>query len=205
MFVRTYLDTWKEIRGTALASVILAWTLFYLIVGGIAILILPDYKELLEISATQTSALLVIMGISIGLGDFVAGRLSGHGIRPGLIPLGGVATTLLFFWLGVMPLDFWLVCASLSVTGFAAGFVMVPLQTMTQHLSPADERGQVLGLWNCLSFVGIIIGNLMFLVARRAGVPSNRVFILCGILGLVFVALYYMRWRKPFIKAVGNV
>lgn len=204
MFLRTYLDSWKEIRGTALASVILAWTFFYLIVGGIAILILPDYKELLEISATKTSVLLVIMGMSIGLGDFVAGRLSGHGIRPGLIPLGGFATTVLFFWLGVMPLDFWLVCVSLSITGFAAGFVMVPLQTMTQQLSQADERGQVLGLWNCLSFVGIIIGNLMFLVVRRMGVASNHVFILCGVLGLVFVALYYLRWRKPFIKAVGN-
>ncbi|MGI9518893.1 MAG: MFS transporter [Pirellulaceae bacterium] len=201
-FTRMYIETWRDIRGSAVASVIIAWSFFYMIVGGVALLILPDYKDLLGISATQTSLLFALMGISIGVGDFVAGRVSGHGIRPELIPLGGVSTTLLFFVLAFLPLQFWVVLVALSATGFMAGFVMVPLQTMTQELSSDSDRGQVLGLWNCMSFVGIIIGNVLFLAVRIMGMPSNKVFIICGLLGVIFVGLYYSRWKRMFAEAV---
>jgi sugar phosphate permease len=147
---------------------------------------------------------MAILGISIGVGDFVAGRVSGGHVRPGLIPLGAVATTILFFWLAWMPLNFWLVSVSLSLTGFMAGFVMVPLQTMTQQLSADEERGQVLGLWNCLSFVGIILGNLLFLVVKLSGVSSNHAFVVCGILGLLFLAFYYGRWQSMFFRATNR-
>ncbi len=203
-FFRVYSETWRDIRGTALASVIIAWSFFYLIVGGIAMLILPDYKALLGISAAQTAVLFAVLGISIGVGDFVAGRVSGHGIRPGLIPFGAIGTTIMFFLLAFLPLTFGVVCAGLSLTGFLAGFVMVPLQTMTQKFSSDNERGQALGLWNCLSFVGIILGNLVFLAFRLMGMPSNKVFIVCGIFGLIFLALYYVKWQALFQRAVDT-
>lgn len=201
-FFKPYLDTWRGIRGSVVATVIVAWSFFYLIVGGIAILILPDYKSLLDISAGQTSILMVILGISTGLGDFVAGRVSGLRIRPQLIAVGGIGTTVMFFVLAVVPLNFVLIAVCLSLTGFLAGFAMVPLQTMTQRFSVVEQRGQVLGLWNCLSFVGVIIGNFLFLGIKYTGLPSNRVFAACGILGLVFVALYFTTWRKTFARGL---
>ncbi len=201
-FFKSYFDTWKDIAGTPVASVIVAWSWFYLIVGGIAILILPDYRSLLNISATKTALLMALLGVSIGIGDFAAGRASGHRIRPGLIPLGGIGTTLLFFLLAFIPLNFALVSGTLAVTGFLAGFVMVPLQTMTQQFSAAEERGQVLGLWNCLSFVGIILGNLVFLACKALGMPSHRVFLVCGLLGCLFLLRYFTTWRAIFLQAV---
>lgn len=199
---RMYLDTWREISGTALSHVVIAWSCFYFIVGGVAILILPDYKTLLEITATQTAGLMAILGISIGVGDFVAGRVSGHSVRIGLIPIGAVGTTLMYFVLGVIPLYFPLVAVCLSVTGFLAGFFMVPLQTMTQTLSTEEQRGRVLGLWSCLSFVAIILGNVLFLIVRRIGVPSHRVFLVCGLLGLICTAVYYLKWQAIFERAL---
>ncbi len=204
-FFRTYIATWRDIAGSPVAAVIIAWSWFYLIVGGIAILILPDYRLLLNISATKTALLMALLGVSIGVGDFVAGRASGHRIRPELIPVGAIGTTVLFFLLAVIPLDFNLVCASLAMAGFLAGFVMVPLQTMTQQFSAADERGQVLGLWNCLSFVGIIVGNLIFLAFKSMGMPSNHVFFVCGVLGLIFVAMYYATWRTIFLRPLPSM
>ncbi len=201
-FIRTYLDTWNSIKGTALASAIVSWSLFYLIVGGVAILILPDYKELLKISATKASLLMAVLGVAIGVGDFVAGRISGHGVRTSLIPIGAIPVTVMFFMLAFLPLEFYTVAIGLSATGFLAGFVMVPLQTMTQYLSPDDELGKVLGLWNCLSFVGIIVGNLMFLGLKQFDIPSHRVFILCGILSGVFVLLHFVRWKQIFDTAL---
>ncbi len=205
LLFRTYLETWRDIRGTPLVPVIVAWSFFYLIVGGIAILVLPDYKDLLGISATMTAMLLAVLGISIGVGDYAAGRLSGHRIRPGLIPIGAVGTTVMFVVTALIPLNFYLVLACLSLAGFLAGFVMVPLQTMTQQFSSTEERGRVLGLWNCLSFVGIIIGNLLFLIVKRMGVPSNYVFLVCGALGGAFTLWYFLRWRSVFARAVDEI
>lgn len=197
-----YLETWREISGTALADVVIAWSCFYFIVGGVALLILPDYKTSLEITATQTAGLMAILGISIGVGDFIAGRLSGLEIRPSLISVGAVGTTLMYFVLGVIPLNFPLVAICLAATGFLAGFFMVPLQTMTQTLSSEEQRGRVLGLWSCLSFVAIILGNVLFLLIKRTGMPSHRVFLVCGILGLFCTAMYYIRWQPIFEQAV---
>ncbi len=201
---RPYLNTWREISGTPLAHVMMAWSYFYFIVGGVAMLILPDYKSLLQISATQASILMAILGIAIGVGDFVAGRVSGHAVRPGLIPIGAIGTTVMYFVLGVIPLNFGLVAVCLAVTGFLAGFYMVPLQTMTQTLSTEEQRGRVLGLWSCLSFVSIILGNVLFLIIKQTGVESHRVFLVCGILGVICVAWYYLQWRAIFEAAATS-
>lgn len=198
----TYLETWREISGTALADVMIAWSCFYLIVGGVALLILPDYKALLEITATQTAGLMAVLGVAIGVGDFIAGRLSGLEVRPSLIPIGAVGTTVMYFVLGVIPLNFSLVALCLAVTGFLAGFFMVPLQTMTQTLSSEEQRGRVLGLWSCLSFVAIILGNILFVILKRIGMPSHRVFMVCGVLGLFCTASYYLKWRLVFEQAL---
>jgi MFS family permease len=203
-FFRTYFETWREISGTALAHVIIAWSCFYFIVGGVAILILPDYKELLGINATKSAGLMAILGIAIGVGDFVAGRVSGNAVRTGLIPIGAIGTTLMYFVLGAIPLDFTLVAVCLALTGFMAGFFMVPLQTMTQTLSTEGQRGRVLGLWTCLSFVAIIAGNILFLLVKQTGVPSHRVFLVCGVLGLMCTVMYYWKWRPIFEKAVRD-
>ncbi len=200
---RPYFDTWREISGTPLAHVMIAWSYFYFVVAGLAMLILPDYKSLLNVSATQASILMVILGVAIGVGDFIAGRVSGHAVRPGLIPIGAIGTTVMYFVLGVIPLHFTLVAVCLAITGFLAGFYMVPLQTMTQTLSTEEQRGRVLGLWSCLSFVSIILGNVLFLVVKQTGMPSHRVFLVCGVLGVICVAWYYLQWRAIFEAAVA--
>lgn len=202
LLFRTYLETWCEISGTALAHVIIAWSCFYFIVGGVAMLILPDYKTLLEITATHTAGLMALLGVSIGAGDFVAGRASGRAVRPSLIPVGAMGTTVMYFILGVIPLNFPLVATCLALTGFLAGFFMVPLQTMTQTLSTEEQRGRVLGLWTCLSFVAIILGNVLFLIVKQTGLPSHRVFLVCGVLGLMCTGMYYFKWQSIFERAL---
>ena len=197
-----YVRTWQATRGTALRSVLVAWTLFYMIIGGIAVLILPDYKEILEITYLQTSLLMALLGISIGVGDYAAGALSGHQIKPSLILYGIVATTVAFLALGIAPPSFAVVTGLLAAGGFMCGFVMVPLQTMVQHLAADGDRGQVLGLWNCLSFVGVIAGNVVFIGIKNTGLASDRVFLVCGGFTLLFTLLYLWRWGKQFRESL---
>jgi MFS family permease len=200
----SYISTWHALSGTTLKSVILVWSFFYLVVAGIAILIIADYKELLEISATKTALLMALLGISTGIGDYVAGRISGHRIRPALIPLGAIGTTIPFLLLGLIPNSFIAVTALLAAGGFMAGFVMVPLQTMIQQLAGKEKRGQILGLWNCLSFVGIILGNFFFIGLKQLGVQSNKIFIVCAILTFFLLIAYELRLKNQFTAAVRD-
>lgn len=222
-FFADYFQTWHQLkgdRGTALKFALIGYTFFYMVIGGIAVLILPDYKDLLNISYTWTSVLLAILGISTGIGDFAAGRVSKQGIRPGLINFGALATTAAFLGLGLIPISFYsepaafyLVALLLAAGGFTAGFVIVPLQTMVQYLSEDDARGQVLGLWCCLSFVGVIVGNLLFLLVRNldivtggrlSAMPPEKVFLICAVFTIVLQWLYTARWRKAFTKVIPN-
>lgn len=199
-----YVTTWKRTRGTALRAVLVAWTLFYMIIGGIAVLILPDYKQILDISYLQASMLMALLGISIGVGDYVAGALSGHQIRPGLILYGIVANTVSYLALGLAPPSFMVVTGLLVAGGFMCGFVMVPLQTMVQHLADDEDRGQVLGLWNCLSFVGVVAGNVVFLGVKQLDIRSDRVFLVCAGFTLLFTLLYQWRWAEQFRASIAT-
>ncbi len=200
----SYVQTWRSTRGTPLRSVLVAWTLFYMIIGGIAVLILPDYKEILGISYLQASLLMALLGISIGVGDYAAGTASGHQIRPELIFYGILSNTAAYLVLGLAPPSFALVTCLLIAGGFMCGFVMVPLQTMVQHLAQDADRGQVLGLWNCLSFVGVIAGNVVFLGVKMLEIRSDRVFLVCAGFTLLFTILYQIRWSRQFQESVRD-
>ena len=206
VFFRAYRETWQDIRGTPLGTVVIAWSYFYMIVAGLAILIPADFADLLDISRSRATPLLLCLAVSLGIGDYTAGRLSGHRIRPGMIPVGAIGTTVMLFALGAIPLNYYLIGICLSAAGFMAGFIMVPLQTMTQQLSSEDQRGGVLGLWNCGSFVGIVIGNVIFLVvkSKHVNMASNHVFYICGGLGVILVILLYTGWQKQFEEAVNE-
>ncbi|MEP4078244.1 MFS transporter [Haloferula sp.] len=193
-----YWSALKEMANSHLLLVATAWASFYMI-GMLAILILPDYRDLLQVSPTKASVLLGILGISIGVGSVSAGLISGKHIEPRLIPLGAVGMTLFFTLLGLTPLKFGLVAALLAGAGIFAGFYIVPLQALLQHLSPDDERGRFLGTANALSFVASSIGSLVFLLARsRFQMDSNHVFLICA--GLAFIGSGFLIWRlKPVI------
>jgi acyl-[acyl-carrier-protein]-phospholipid O-acyltransferase/long-chain-fatty-acid--[acyl-carrier-protein] ligase len=190
---RPYIQAIKEMSQSSLLLVALAWSFFYLL-GMMTLLVLADYSELLEITSEKGNNLLGVLGITIGLGSVVAGLVSGKHIEPRLIPVGAAGMTLFFIFLGVIPPDFWEVAALLGGAGFFAGFYIVPLQSLLQHLSPAGERGRFLGTANALSFVFSSIGAVLVLVFRESlEVPANQVFL--AISGLSIAGTGVLLWR----------
>ena len=201
-----YYKTWRHFRGTTAMSALIAYSFFYMIIVGIAAMIMPDYKDILGISATATSMLFVILAVFMGVGDYVAGVVSGHRIRPELVTYGNLLTAAAFLALGFAPANFLLVAVLLGLGGFMCGFVLVPLQTMIQYFSGDEQRGQVLGFWNCLVFSGVIVGNLFFFSLRNyLDVSPEHVWIVCSVLTIVFQVLYSLLWRKSFVEALAGV
>ena len=200
----TYIETIKEMSKTRLLMVMMAWGYFYLL-AGIALLIVPEYTEIMDITRKNTSVLMGVLGIAIGLGCGVAGFISGHRIMPRLIPLGALGLIVFFFLLAfVTPpvlgmkasydevlfssVSFFIFCA-----GFSAGFYIVPLQALLQSLSPEGERGRFLGTANGVSFMFLTLASLVVLVLgpAYAGV-EYKMFYFCS--GLMLVGAIYFLW-----------
>ncbi len=200
----TYIETIKEMSKTRLLMVMMAWGYFYLL-AGIALLIVPEYTEIMDITRKNASVLMGVLGIAIGLGCGVAGFISGHRIMPRLIPLGALGLIVFFFLLAfVTPpvlgmkakyyevlfssVSFFILCA-----GFSAGFYIVPLQALLQSLSPDGERGRFLGTANGVSFMFLTLASLVVLVLGRAyaGV-EYKMFYFCS--GLMLVGAIYFLW-----------
>jgi MFS family permease len=107
-----------------------------------------------------------VMGVATGVGSAAAGFISGSHIRPRLVPLGALGMLIFFILLGTAPANFRIVAAYILGAGFFAGFYIIPLQALLQHLSPADERGRFLGTSNGISFAFLALASLVYWVIR---------------------------------------
>ena len=182
---KTYYESLAVMSKGPLLAVVMAWAAFYMI-AMIALLILPEYQSILKISFTETSYLLGILGIGIGLGSVVTGWLSGNQIRPWLIPVGAGGMCVCFLLLGLVPPKFLFVLLLILSAGFFAGFYIVPLQALIQLLSPDDERGRIIGTAGAISFCFSSLGPVVFWVAtNRMGMAPNRVFLICAAMAIV--------------------
>ena len=218
----TYISSLKEIAGTPLLMVMLAWGYFYLL-AGLALLIIPEYTVVLQsynVSRLEVSMLLVVLGVAIGAGSVTAGLISGHAIRPRLIPLGAAGLTLFFLLLGCVPptlpdLDPMLRVLLSPISGFifgagvSAGFYIIPLQALLQRLSPDDERGRLLGTANGVSFSFLLLASILYWIIRpcfgtTAGQQHpERIFVISAVLMVVGTAFFTWRMKArgfSFVK-----
>jgi len=201
-FFRAYLSAIRDMSRGPVLLVALAWAFFYL-VGMLALLILPEYKGILQIDFEKTSRLLGLLGLAIGVGSVACGWASAGRIRPLFVGAGGAVMTVCFIALGLIGPSFTQVAILLVVAGAGAGFYIVPLQALMQKLAPEDERGRFLGAANGMSFVASSISAAIYwLCAGPLGMPPNRVFLvaagLCGV--FIPLLLYAARGARHAMK-----
>ncbi len=193
---RLYFRTLKEMAKSPLLVVALAWSGFYMI-GMMALLIIPEYKDILGISYTQSSYFLGILGVAIASGSVTTGVVSGSQIRPWLIPLGAVGMTFSFLMLGSLTPSYLNVSIFIFLAGFSAGFYIVPLQALMQRLASDEKRGRILGTANALSFVFTSVGSVIFWLAKTPlGMAPNRIHLICGTLAFVGTVVGIMQVKR---------
>jgi len=210
-----YSSAIRKMAESPLLLIALADGYFYFL-AGLALLILPEYTIVLQawnVSRAEVSLLLGILGIAIGLGSAVAGFISGHAIRPVLIPIGAAGLSLFFFLLGTVPptipddLPLWwspalrIVLSSHSLlilgAGFSSGFYIIPLQSLLQHRSPAAERGRFLGTASAISFMFLTLAAIIYPVIRPAfGQHPEKIFLVCCGLILAGMVMFMLRLRS---------
>ncbi len=154
-------------------------------------------KLTLKLSDVETGYATLPIAVGIGLGCFLAARLSKGGIELGLVPIGalGMFASCLGVYatsMGGTP-DPLLVPLSMGAVGFFAGFFCVPLQAYIVDTPNPDVRGGVWAAQNFVTAFGMVVGSLMLsLLTDTLGRKPGEVFLTGGIIMLtagVFVCV----------------
>ena len=156
----------------AFALVGIAYFTFMLVYMRAAVYMLgesriPRWNEL------ETSAIVGMTALGIGLGSPMAGYLSGKKVELGLIPLGGIGMfvcicTAALFLNHVATL---IVC--IVLIGMFTGFYLVPMFTQLQHRAPKESKGEVIATSNFVNVVGAILASLLFFLLVQAAERTN--------------------------------
>jgi acyl-[acyl-carrier-protein]-phospholipid O-acyltransferase/long-chain-fatty-acid--[acyl-carrier-protein] ligase len=189
---RLALNPWSEIgRGVVrlwpdrtLWMTVMGLSFFWFLGALLQLALVPFGREVLQVGSAAASRLYTPLAVGIAAGSLLAGRLSGHKVELGLVPLGA-------FGLGLFSLVFasastYLGAAvALIALGFAGGFFAVPLNALTQQRPQDDEKGRVLATNNFLNTVGILLASVVLMLADRAAVPTDRLLMIAGVFTLI--------------------
>ncbi len=182
---KTYVETGKEMCGSLLMRVAIAWAFFYLL-ATIVLLLVTELGSVLKVDDTRVSYLLASIGISVGFGSLIAGFLSRGKIRVILSKYAALGMAFAMFGIVLATVSYWSTLAYLTLLGLCAGLYAVPLQSLMQMLPTPAHRGRVLATSNAISFLFMAIGSLLFWLVRPwFGSNPYYIFVVCGVIAVI--------------------
>src|SRR5262249_25250948 len=126
---------------------------YFLFMGAYTQLnIIPFTLQSLHLSEVHGGYLFLMTAIGIGIGSYLAWKVSGKEVELGFVTLSVIGVALCFFGLYLFQFHFFIVVPLLILLGFCGGFYIVPIDAFIQVASPDKDRGQNVATGNFLSF-----------------------------------------------------
>jgi acyl-[acyl-carrier-protein]-phospholipid O-acyltransferase/long-chain-fatty-acid--[acyl-carrier-protein] ligase len=136
-------------------------------------------QHALKIGEVATTGLLAGAGIAMGLGSFLAGKLSRKKVELGLAPWGLLGLTAFMLDLALFGAGSWVRAAlDLAALSLSAGLFYIPLNSYIQQQSPPEARGRILGASNFISYGAILLSaGMYFALTAWAGLSPSGIFL----------------------------
>jgi acyl-[acyl-carrier-protein]-phospholipid O-acyltransferase/long-chain-fatty-acid--[acyl-carrier-protein] ligase len=133
---------------------------YFWFVGAIFQMNLLIYgKTLMGVSETVASYFQIVVALGIGLGSFLAGRLSRKQVELGLVPLGALGLVLFCIDLAFSFRSTPRTLIDLLLLGMSGGCFAVPLQAFIQHRAPKENLGKIVATGNILSCGAVLLAS----------------------------------------------
>src|ERR1035437_3709431 len=146
-------------------------------------------KDVLRADDNGVSLLWAFLAIGIGVGNMLAGRLSGDKVELGLVPMG--AGLMAFFALALVAVrhSFALSTAAVVFLAMASGLFVVPLYAYIQQRSGSREKGRVVAANNFYQTIGMLIASaVMSLCYSRLHLSAATIMLGFGVSMLLVTA-----------------
>ena len=187
----------------------IAWCVFgitaFWSIGAFLLPSLYSYAEsILKLSEEKRSIFIAAMGVGIGIGSGMAGKISRGKVELGLVPIGAVIMfiTTNIFYLAELTFSSSLVLC--LILGGGSGLVVVPMQAMIQRVSPADKLGKFLGITNLVNNIGMVAATLLSLVLYKIdGITPKTIFGISGLIILALTILSFYKLPSAFYRCVN--
>ncbi len=186
-FIRDIYRTLKRAHKTRYLLLTILFGTFFLFMGAYTQLnIIPFAMQSLHLSEIQGGYLFLMTAIGIGLGAFLAGRLSGREVELGFVPLTTFGITTVLILLYVFQSYFYVVIPLLIFLGIFGGFFVVPIDAYIQIASPNVDRGQNVAAANFLGFIGVMVASgLIAFLGNVLDLTAAQGFLIVGLIGFV--------------------
>ena len=203
--------TWTVLKNTrktpSLFNSLMGLSWFWFL-GAAFLTLFPTYaKDTLHQEQGVVTLFLCIFSIGIAIGSLLCERLSRHHLELGLVPLGSIGMSLfcadLFFAGGPdtptsIGIGVWHFVQSslglrISLDLFAfsifAGFYAVPLNTLIQIRSDANERSRVIAANNIMNALFMVLAAIFLALCAKQNQSIPIIFLSLSLMNIV-VALY---------------
>ncbi|MCQ2402206.1 MAG: MFS transporter [Lentisphaeria bacterium] len=190
--IRPHWRTFREIaHDRVLLTAFMGNTLFWFL-GTIAQLVLVLLaKETLNGSDALVGRLQAVLGLGIGVGCVVAGKM-GHGKIPYRLTIpGGAAMGIALLLLGVAGRSQFCAMSLLFLTGFSGGLFQLPLTTAIQQRSPENARGRYLAAGNALDCISMLCGSILLWLLRTIHIGPRGILAVMGVILLAAILPLY--------------
>ena len=150
-------------------------------------------KQALGLDDARAGLLQAAIGLGIGGGSALAGRLSGDRVELGLVPLGSIGIGISALLLAASPPSFGFSIVSLILLGISGGLFVVPLNAFLQQRADKHERGRLIATTNFLNMGGVLLASgALWLFSDLLKLPADRMVLVIGL--LTFVVTVYVLW-----------
>jgi acyl-[acyl-carrier-protein]-phospholipid O-acyltransferase / long-chain-fatty-acid--[acyl-carrier-protein] ligase len=182
--VGEFLRNFHEIRADRALFLTVLGVAYFWLLGAVYLMNVLGYgHDLLHLSESGISYLTAAVSIGIGLGAFLAGKLSGDQVELGLVPIGSIG-------LGVFGIELYFAHHSFAhalaghfLLGLSGGIFIVPLEAFLQARAGEQSKGRVIGASNVLTFTGAFLGSgLLLLLTEVLNLRADQVLLVMGVL-----------------------
>jgi acyl-[acyl-carrier-protein]-phospholipid O-acyltransferase/long-chain-fatty-acid--[acyl-carrier-protein] ligase len=153
-------------------------------------------SEVLHVDHQHLAWMVTALAVGIGVGNLLAGKLSGDRVELGLVPIGGFLIGLASLALAASGASYGWSVAVLAILGVVSGPYIVPLNTFLQHRAASAETGRIMATNSFYNTVGLMIAfGLSGYVHDHLGLSTEKLFLGAGIVTLG--GTLYLVWLLP--------
>jgi acyl-[acyl-carrier-protein]-phospholipid O-acyltransferase/long-chain-fatty-acid--[acyl-carrier-protein] ligase len=197
--IRFLLDSFRFARQHKnVNSAILGASALWLIGGMLQMNLVIHCKHVYHTSNTNTGLIMACAAIGIALGCWTAGKISGTQVKKGLILIGILSMSVLFFVLSLFHISLPLFIFCVFSIAFMGGIFQIPCLSMLQNSNLDRKLGDMIGYLNLVTFIFVLLGTLFFFLTTYF--TSENSFAVFGVILVIclLVSTYFLKKSPEF-------